>query len=190
MFTECQAWQNSVGPNLAVCNVTVMCSVKSLGMKVLKKWGSWNFQGIGRLSKQAGCFGTYCILNRTVLDNLIYMIKRIDWRSCCWLERLRLGRLPVPKQNSCTRRLSKHYWLQELLWLHTREGALRPPQQLLLLCPTQGGLNGFSWLWGRPKGRTKPAATIQNAMPHTWTLPSSQQQCSSLRGKCFRRPKT
>lgn len=136
---------------------------------IRKKMGQLKFSG--RSSKQAGCFGTYCILNRTVLDNLIYMIKRTDWRSCCWLERLRLGRLLqhlVPKQNSCTRRFYKHYWLQELLCLRARQGALRPPQQL---CPTQGGLGAFSWVWGCPK----PAATIQNAMPHAWTLPSSQQ---------------
>lgn len=169
MFTECQAWQNSVGPNLAVCNVTVMCSGKRSGMKVLKKMGQQKFSG--RLSKQAGCFGTYCILNRTVLDNLIYMIKRTDWRSCCCLERLRLGRLLVPKQNSCTRRLYRHHWLQELLWLHPSQGALGPPQQLLLLCPTQGGLSGFSWVWGCPEAEPNP---LPQSRTHTWTLPSSQ----------------
>lgn len=53
-----------------------MRSIKRSGTMVLKNWGSWNFYGADKLSKQAGCFGTYWILNATVLDNLIYIKKR------------------------------------------------------------------------------------------------------------------
>lgn len=145
---------------------------EEIGDEVIKKMGQLKFSG--RLSKQAGCFGTYCILNRTVLDNLIYMIKRTDWRSCCWLERLRSGRLLVPKQNSCTRRLSSITDCSNCCGHTPHREHWGHPSSSFCSAPPRAAPMAPPGCWGCPKGWTKPAATIQNAMPHTWTLPSSQ----------------
>lgn len=120
------------------------------GIKKKIKMGQLKFSG--RLSKQAGCFGTHCILNRTVLDNLIYMIKRADWRSCCWLECFRLGRL-LEHLNSCTRGF-------------TSTAGQRGSTEA-----TPAALPHPGW----PQRLNQTPATIQNTMSHTLTLPSSHQ---------------
>lgn len=139
----------------------------------------------GRLSKQAGCFGTYCILNRTVLDNLTYMIKRTDWRSCCW----RQGSYST----SCPNRTAVPGGFTSIAdcrnccgYMPGREHRGHPtaalphpgrPQWLLLALRMPQRLNQT-----RCHNPEHDATHLD--------LTQLPPKCSSLWGKCFRRPKT
>ena len=172
MFTECQVAQDPAGPSLAVCNVTVRCSIRRSGMKVLT-WGSWNFYETANLSEQAGSFGTCFILNMTVLDNRIYRKKRRLKEVLLTGKPCKTSTMPHGETKQLCQAIFQALLIAVTNMSTHRRWSIETNSAGLFaqVYPTWDSLNGFSSVWRCHRRWNKPPNTIHNAMPHIWTLP-------------------